>query len=130
MIVGFTNGCFDLLHEGHLYFLKECRRYCDTLTVGLNGDFSVRLLKGEGRPIQPFKKRQSALLRLPSVSYVGMFDGEDALRSLIESVKPDIIFKGSDYEGKEVVGSDLARVVLIPRLEGYSTSAEIAKRRA
>lgn len=136
MIVGFTNGCFDLLHEGHRHFLREVADQCDGLWVAFNTDKSVRELKGVGRPRQSIGDRSHNLrsylleIKRPNLFAAVHFETKDQLLALIELSRPDIIFKGSDYEGKEVVGSDLARVVLIPRLPGFSTTSEIEKRRA
>ncbi len=134
-VVGFTNGCFDLLHEGHKALLREAQLLCRHLVVAINDDASVSALKGHTRPIQPLPVRLAAVKQFlrwgtRDDDYVLPFNSEDQLRDLIRRRRPEIIFKGADYEGKPVVGSDLARVVLIPRLEGYSTTSEIAKRRA
>lgn len=129
-VIGFTNGCFDALHLGHSYFLSECRKQCDKLIVGLDMDSNVRRLKGPARPINICSVRLNALYDTGFVDVVRPFQNPQNLISIIIDEKPDIIFKGSDYEGKEVVGSDLAKVILIPRLEGFSTTSEIEKRRA
>jgi len=128
-VIGFTNGCFDLLHEGHRHFLTECMNLCDRLIVAINSDESVRALKGSGRPRDGFNDRirnVGACLRLDD-QIIG-FKDEAHLRFKIEAHKPDFIFKGQEYETKDVVGADLARVVLIPMLEGHSTTLEIARR--
>lgn len=132
MILGFANGCFDAgLHPGHRHLLTECQRRCDRLIVALNSDESVRALKGPDRPINPLELRaKDVLASLRPHDLVTVFESEEDLLELIRLNKPNIIFKGSDYEGNEVVGSDLAKVILIPRLAGFSTSSEIEKRRA
>ncbi len=127
MTVGFTNGCFDLLHAGHRHLLAEATKQCDNLIVGVNTDAGVRALKGYGRPIHTLAHRMEAIRTL---GYATLAFDENDPAHLLSILKPDIIFKGSDYEGKEVVGSDLARVVLIPRLPGYSTTELLAKRTA
>jgi D-beta-D-heptose 7-phosphate kinase/D-beta-D-heptose 1-phosphate adenosyltransferase len=101
---------------------------CDQLTVAIDGDERVRSLKGEGRPLHRMKDRADALYLFNEWLDVRSFHDADQLRWIIGHLKPDVIFKGSDYEGKEVIGSDLARVVLIPRLAGFSTTEEIRKR--
>lgn len=119
MVVGFTNGCFDLLHPGHEHFLTECRRHCDYLVVGVNSDESVRRLKGEGRPIQSLRTRKSALRTW--ADEVWSF-WEDTPEQLIRRVKPHVILKGGDYSVKDVVGRDVAPVIIIPRVGDLSTS--------
>lgn len=126
-VTGFTNGCFDLLHEGHKHLLSEARKQCDRLIVAINSDESVRRLKGSERPIWNESRRIGAMCQF-GCEYPFIVGDEDHLRHTIRTLRPDVIFKGSDYEGKDVVGSDLARVVLIPLLPGYSTTNEIEKR--
>jgi len=128
MITGFTNGCFDLLHEGHLHLLREACRQCDRLIVGLNSDKSVRQLKGEGRPVWVQDIRIQHLLDTRLVSGINVFDtGEDLFR-MIKFIKPDAIYKGTEYDGEYIIGQEVAPVVLIPMLPGWSTTNEIAKR--
>ncbi|MEA3454948.1 MAG: D-glycero-beta-D-manno-heptose-7-phosphate kinase [Campylobacterota bacterium] len=123
----FTNGCFDILHRGHASYLQKAKELGDFLIVGLNSDESVRRLKGESRPVNNLEDRAYLLAALESVDYVVPF-GEDTPYSLIEKIHPDILVKGADYEGKEVVGSDLAgEVRLIEFVEGKSTSRIIGK---
>lgn len=127
-MIGLANGVWDLFHDGHRHLLAEAATRCDELVVCINDDASVRRLKGDGRPVDGLHVRAGNILRfLPRVRWY-QFDTDDQLRGIIAYIKPHVIFKGSDYEGKEVVGSDLARVVLIPRLPGYSTTTEIEKR--
>jgi len=125
--VVFTNGCFDLLHPGHVSCLSQAKAHGDILVVGLNSDGSVRRLKGPGRPYMTQKDRALLLCSLASVDYVCVFE-EDTPQRLIEMLGPDVLVKGRDYEGKEVVGAEEVRrrggsVVLVEVLPGYSTTA-------
>ncbi len=123
----FTNGCFDILHKGHVSYLNNAKALGDVLIVGLNSDDSVRRLKGENRPINDHDDRAYILSALECVDYVVIFD-EDTPYELIERVKPDVLVKGADYEGKEVVGSDIAKeTVLIDFVEGKSTTSTIER---
>ncbi|RXJ77813.1 D-glycero-beta-D-manno-heptose-7-phosphate kinase [Arcobacter sp. F2176] len=123
----FTNGCFDILHKGHVSYLNNAKALGDVLIVGLNSDDSVKRLKGENRPINNHDDRAYILSALECVDYVVIFD-EDTPYELIERVKPDILVKGADYEGKEVIGSDIAKeTVLIDFVEGKSTTSTIEK---
>lgn len=129
--VGFTNGCFDLLHPGHVALLGKARTACDRLVVGLNSDASVERLKGPGRPIQPEAARAAVLASLASVDLVVMF-GEDTPLALIEAVRPDVLVKGADYTVETVVGADVVqanggRVLLIELEPGHSTTATIER---
>lgn len=123
----FTNGVFDLLHPGHLSQLEAARAEGDVLVVGLNSDASVRRQgKGEDRPILDQDSRRMLLLALRCVDAVAVFD-EDTPRELIALVQPDVLVKGADYAGREVVGRELVearggRVMLVPLLEGFSTT--------
>lgn len=126
LTIGFTNGCFDLLHLGHLSLLKEASCYCDVLLVGLNSDDSVCRLKGPTRPIQNEQTRASVLASLSCVQAVVLFD-EDTPYHLIEVLKPDVLFKGADYEIQQICGADLVqsyggKVHRIPLKEGHSTT--------
>ena len=129
--VGFTNGCFDILHRGHVAYLAQARSWCDRLIVGVNSDRSVRALKGEGRPVNDLESRALVLAGLASVDLVAPFD-EDTPLELIRSARPDVLIKGADYTESEVVGGDLVRgwggeVRLAPLVEGYSTTAAIRR---
>jgi len=123
--VVFTNGCFDVLHLGHVHYLSAARQLGDLLVVGLNSDESVRRLKGEGRPIMPQADRAGVLCALSSVDYVCVFD-EDTPDALIRLVSPDVLVKGGDYKPGDIVGADFVTakggvVRVIPTLPGRST---------
>jgi len=129
--VGFTNGCFDLLHPGHISLLNQAKAACDRLVVGLNSDVSVARLKGPGRPVQSEVARTTVLASLATVDMVVIF-GEDTPARVIEKLRPDVLVKGADYRIDEVVGADLVQgyggKVLLARLEaGYSTSATLSR---
>jgi D-beta-D-heptose 7-phosphate kinase/D-beta-D-heptose 1-phosphate adenosyltransferase len=129
--VGFTNGCFDLLHPGHIHLLKQARAACDRLVVGLNSDASVQRLKGNGRPVQAEAARAAVLAGLADVDLVTVF-AEDTPEALIAALRPDVLVKGADYTMDTVVGADLVkgyggRVVLAELLPGHSTSATVAR---
>ncbi|MBF7043848.1 D-glycero-beta-D-manno-heptose 1-phosphate adenylyltransferase, partial [Campylobacter volucris] len=118
----FSNGCFDILHFGHIKYLEKAKRLGDILIIGLNSDVSVKRLKGENRPINSEFQRACMLASLYFVDYVVIFD-EDTPLKLIEFLKPDILVKGADYKDKEVVGSNLVKKVeLIEFEEGFSTT--------
>lgn len=124
--VVFTNGVFDLLHAGHVRSLQGARSLGDVLVVGLNDDASVRRLKGPKRPIVPLAQRAEVLAALSAVGYVTAFS-EDTPAMLIEAVEPDVLAKGADYAGREVVGAEFVkkrggRVELIPLVPGVSTT--------
>ncbi len=123
----FTNGCFDILHRGHVSYLDVAKSFGDVLVLGLNSDESVRRLKGESRPINNQEDRGFILAALESVDYVVNFC-EDTPYELIKIIQPDILVKGADYEGKEVVGSDIASEVrLVTFVNGKSTTSTIEK---
>lgn len=129
--VGFTNGCFDILHRGHVAYLAQARSWCDRLVVGLNSDASVKRLKGEGRPVNDLEARAVVLAGLAGVDLVAPFD-EDTPLNLIEAARPDVLIKGSDYTVDKVVGADLVQVWggevrLADFVDGWSTTAAIAK---
>ena len=131
--VGFTNGCFDLLHPGHVELLRKARATCDRLVVALNTDASVRRLKGPTRPVQNEEARSIVMASIESVDLVTLFDEDTPLR-LIELLKPDRLIKGADYTVATVVGSDVVlayggEVVLVPLEEGHSTTNIIARSR-
>ncbi len=129
--VVFTNGCFDLLHPGHIRLLELARSLGDALALAINSDASVRQLKGAGRPMIPEKERAEILAGLAAVDYVVIFD-DPTPRSLIAAVLPDVLVKGSDWGPDEVVGREEVeaaggRVVSIPLEAGYSTTRLIER---
>ncbi|MGP8025312.1 MAG: D-glycero-beta-D-manno-heptose-7-phosphate kinase [Acidocella sp.] len=131
--VGFTNGCFDLLHPGHVHLLEQCRAMCDRLIVGINSDASVQRLKGPTRPAQGEAARAAVLASLASVDLVCLFE-EDTPIELIKRIKPDVLIKGADYTRETVVGADLVEswggsVALAQLLPGHSTTATLARLR-
>ncbi|UCC22642.1 MAG: D-glycero-beta-D-manno-heptose 1-phosphate adenylyltransferase [Planctomycetota bacterium] len=127
----FTNGCFDVVHRGHIEFLKFCKSQGDILVLGLNSDRSTKAIKGPGRPINNQHDRAAVLAALETVDYITIFDEPDPL-NLIKKVKPDILVKGQDWAQKGVVGSDFVksyggRVLLAPLVEGKSSTTIIEK---
>jgi D-beta-D-heptose 7-phosphate kinase/D-beta-D-heptose 1-phosphate adenosyltransferase len=131
LTVGFTNGCFDILHPGHVNMLNKCRAHCDKLIVGLNSDSSVQRLKGPERPIQSEESRAIVLGGLSAVDHIVIFE-EDTPLELITALKPDTLMKGSDYTVDTVVGADVVlniggSVVLIDLDEGHSTTGIVQK---
>lgn len=125
--VVFTNGCFDLIHPGHIHLLKKAKSLGDILIVGLNSDSSTRKIKGEDRPLYSEKDRAFILSELKPVDYVVIFN-EETPAKLIEAIKPDILVKGSDWRIKEIVGKDTVkqrggRVVRVRLLRGFSTTS-------
>ncbi len=125
--VVFTNGCFDILHVGHVKYLQEAKSYGDVLIVGLNSDSSVRELKGASRPVNTEADRATILAALESVDYVVVFS-EETPHELIKNIAPDILVKGGDYEGKTVVGAEFAKELrLVTFVDGKSTTATIAR---
>ena len=127
--VVFTNGCFDIIHPGHIHILEEAKSYGDVLIVGLNSNRSVKNLKGESRPINSESDRIKILCSIKHVDYVIVFD-EDTPIELIELIKPNFLVKGGDYNKLEIVGADLVEknggsVIIIDLLVGYSTSSII-----
>lgn len=125
--VVFTNGCFDLLHVGHIDYLEKAKALGDVLILGLNSDSSVQKLKGPSRPIHPESDRSRILAALECVDYIVLFEEETPIK-LIEKVQPDILVKGGDYEGQKIIGSDIAKEVkLLSFIEGRSTTSIIEK---
>ena len=125
--VVFTNGCFDLLHAGHVKYLETAKNFGDVLIIGLNSDRSVTALKGEGRPINVQMDRAYILAALEVVDYVVIFD-EDTPYKLIKAIKPHTLVKGGDYEGKEVIGQDIAdELKLVEFIDGKSSTQTIKK---
>ncbi len=129
--VVFTNGCFDILHVGHIHYLRKARSLGDILVVGLNTDRSIREIKGKKRPIVPQKERAEVLAALEFVDYVVFFDEPDPF-SLIAEVKPTILVKGADWPRDKIIGRDVVekaggRVVRIPLVPGASSTGVIEK---
>jgi D-beta-D-heptose 7-phosphate kinase/D-beta-D-heptose 1-phosphate adenosyltransferase len=125
-VIGFTNGCFDLLHAGHVNYLDWARRHCDRLVVGLNTDASVREQKGPQRPVNDEAARAAVLAGLSAVDAIVLFSDPTPLH-LIEALRPDVLVKGSDYAEGDIVGAPEVRswggrVLRAPVLEGYSTT--------
>lgn len=127
----FTNGCFDIIHLGHIDYLSKAKDFGDILIIGLNTDSSVRRIKGKGRPVTNEKSRSMILSSLRFIDAVILFD-EDTPYNLIKQVQPDILIKGSDYKTEDIVGFDIVKakggeVKTIDFLEGYSTSLILDK---
>lgn len=132
--IAFTNGCFDVLHAGHVQYLAEARRQADCLVIGLNSDTSVRLLKGSTRPLNPVEARALVLAGLQDVDYITIFADATPL-SLISAIRPDVLVKGSDYQKDQVVGAEYVesyggRVHLADLRTGYSTTNLIERMKA
>ena len=131
--IGFTNGCFDLLHPGHVRLLAAARAACDRLVLGLNSDASVTRLKGQGRPVQPAQARAEVLAPLAAVDIVVVFE-EDTPAELIAQVKPTVLVKGGDYTREQVVGREIVEalggeVILIDLVPGHSTTSMVERSR-
>ena len=129
--IGFANGCFDIIHPGHVSLLEEARTACDRLVVGLNSDASVARLKGPGRPVQQEAARAQVLASLASVDLVTIF-AEDTPLALIEAIRPDVLVKGADYKIEDVVGGPFVlsyggQVKSLQFVEGRSTTKIIEK---
>lgn len=132
--IGFTNGCFDILHSGHIAYLSQAKAWCDRLVVGLNSDASIRGLKGEGRPVNELESRAMVLAGLSAVDLVCGFDAPTPL-DLIKQVKPDVLIKGADYSLDKVVGADFVIgyggvVRLADFVDGFSTTKAINRIKA
>lgn len=131
--VVFTNGCFDILHPGHVSYLEKASNMGDVLVVGLNSDRSVRAIKGKKRPVNKENDRAYVLSALSFVDHVTIFD-DDTPERLIRKLKPDVLVKGGDWNVSDIVGADFVksrggRVARIPFLKGYSTTSLIKKMR-
>src|SRR6202023_3662246 len=130
---GFTNGCFDILHPGHVKVLTAARGACDRLVVGLNSDASTRRLKGEGRPVQNEISRAEVLAALEAVDLVVIFEEDTPLR-LIAEIQPSVLVKGGDYTREQVVGREIVEahggeVLLVDVLPGFSTTSLVNRAR-
>ena len=131
MKVAFTNGCFDILHLGHLEILTKSKEFGDRLIVAVNSDESVRKLKGEERPINDFQTRSNMLASFSFVDYVVEFS-DDTPKKLIQIIKPDFLIKGGDYKKKDIVGNDIVssyggETIIIPLIDGLSSTNTINK---
>lgn len=129
----FSNGCFDILHRGHIEYLAKAASHGDILIIGLNSDDSVKRLKGDNRPVQDQQSRALVLAALHFVNYVVIFD-EDTPYNLIDFIRPNILVKGGDYKEDEIVGADIVKknkgkVITIDLVEGYSTTSIIDRSR-
>ena len=129
--VVFTNGCFDLLHRGHVHMLREAKRQGDLLIVAMNSDSSVKAIKGPSRPIMPESDRVELIAAMEMVDYVVVYDEPDPY-NLIAAIKPNVLAKGGDWSPDKIIGADIVeqhggRVAVIPYLEGFSTT-EIIER--
>lgn len=126
LTIAFTNGCFDIIHSGHVFYLEKAKEYADVLVLGLNSDKSVRKLKGKERPYVKEYDRAFILSRLESVDVVCLFN-EDTPIELIKIIKPDFLIKGGDYKLDQIIGRDIVekqggKVLTIPLVEGKSTT--------
>ena len=131
MKVAFTNGCFDILHLGHLEILTKSKEFGDRLIVAVNSDASVRKLKGKERPINDFQTRSNMLASFSFVDYVVEFS-DDTPKKLIQIIKPDFLIKGGDYKKKNIVGNDIVssyggETIIIPLIDGLSSTNTINK---
>ena len=131
MKVAFTNGCFDILHLGHLEILTKSKEFGDRLIVAVNSDASVRKLKGKERPINDFQTRSNMLASFSFVDYVVEFS-DDTPKKLIQIIKPDFLIKGGDYKKKDIVGNDIVssyggETIIIPLIDGLSSKNTINK---
>jgi rfaE bifunctional protein nucleotidyltransferase chain/domain len=127
----FTNGCFDLIHTGHTRYLAQAKAYGDLLVVAVNSDTSVRIIKGEKRPITPQADRMETLAALEVVDFVTVFDEPDPYR-IISELKPDVLVKGGDWTIEKIIGRDVVearggRVINVPYVQGASTTGIIEK---
>ena len=129
--IGFTNGCFDIIHPGHVKYLEAAKKECDVLVVGVNSDGSVKRLKGVSRPVNDSGDRTMILAALESVDFVVIFE-EDTPENIIKMILPEMIFKGGDWDESLIVGAEYVKanggdVKVVPYVEGYSTTELIKK---
>jgi D-beta-D-heptose 7-phosphate kinase/D-beta-D-heptose 1-phosphate adenosyltransferase len=127
----FTNGCFDILHRGHVHILREARACGDLLIVGINSDRSVKSIKGASRPILPETDRVELIGAMEMVDYIVLFDDPDPYR-LIAAIKPNVLAKGGDWNADKIVGADVVaenggKIAVIPYLQGFSTTKIIER---
>jgi len=127
----FTNGCFDIIHKGHIKYLSEAADKGDILIVGLNSDDSVKRLKGKNRPVLDQESRADTLAAFSFIDYIILFN-EDTPFRIIEIIRPDVLIKGGDYNPENIVGYDIVKssggkIITIPLVKGYSTSSIISK---
>ena len=127
----FTNGCFDILHRGHIHLFRQAKRLGDVLTVAVNDDDSIRRLKGSGRPVFPLRERLEVLSAVEDIDYLASFS-QDTPKELIDKIKPDVLVKGGDWQPDQIVGQESVessggKVVAIPYLPGRSTTEIIEK---
>ncbi len=132
--VVFTNGCFDLLHRGHVHMLREAKACGDILIVAINSDRSVKTIKGESRPVLPESDRVELIGAMEMVDYVVLFDEPDPY-SLIATLTPDVLVKGGDWSAEKIIGADIVeqnggRVAVVPYLKGHSTTEMIERIRS
>lgn len=130
-IIGFTNGCFDLLHKGHFHLLNKASMECDFLIVAVNSDLSIKSIKGDTRPIQNEKTRINNLTKMSEIDAIIIFEDDTPLE-VIRKLMPHKLFKGSDYRKEDIIGYNImkrngGKVILIDLLKGYSTSKIIKK---
>lgn len=124
MKIGFVNGCFDVLHVGHISLLEFCKSECDHLVVAIDSDEKVKASKGKDRPFNNLKDRITMLKSIRYVDEVRSFGSSEELEELVEYIRPDIMVVGSDWEGKQIIGSKFAKQLkYFRRLDGYSTTA-------
>jgi D-glycero-beta-D-manno-heptose 1-phosphate adenylyltransferase len=131
LTIVFTNGCFDILHKGHIRYLADASELADVFIVGLNADSSIKRIKGPNRPLQDQESRAISLSALVFVDYVVLF-GEDTPLELLRIIKPNVLVKGGDYQVEAIVGYDLVnsyggQVITLPLVKGYSTTSIIKK---
>ena len=130
-VIAFTNGCFDLMHEGHVSYLEKAKKNSRILIVGLNSDKSIQTIKGKNRPICPQRSRAAVLASLACVDFVILFD-EATPYKLIAAIGPDVLVKGADYKANEVAGADImkargGKIELLPLVKGFSTTQIVKK---
>ena len=129
--VVFTNGCFDLLHRGHVHVLRKAKALGDILVVAINSDGSVKAIKGPNRPVLPESDRAELVAAMEMVDYVALFDEPDPYK-MIAAIRPNVLVKGGDWGPEEIVGADIVKqdggkVAVIPYLKGFSTTAIIER---